>query len=94
MLKRATLRQLVHAVKVAGAIAGARRATYCFEGRIAIPLEAGWSVVISPDDAERLRLDACHSGRVRATMWVRAGDDDRLAELVEAAGAEAAALVA
>lgn len=93
-MKRATVRQLAHAVKLAGVIVGAERATYCFEGRISLPLEGGWSLVFSPDDAERLRVRACHGGRVRATMWVRAGDDGRLAELVAAARAEAAALVA
>lgn len=94
MMKHATVRQLVRAVKQAATLIGTSQATYCFEGRMALPLAAGWSLVISPDDAERLRVQACHSGRVRATMWVRADDEERLAELVSAAQAEAAALVA
>lgn len=89
-----TLTQLAYAVKVIGFVTGATEATYLFEGRIAVALPAGWSLVISPDDAGRFRLDACRSGRVRATMWCRADDLARLAELAGSAQAEAAALVA
>lgn len=94
VMKRATTRQLAHAAKVVGALVGARRATYQCGGRVAVPLESGWSLVLSADDAERVRVDACRSGRVRATMWVLAGDDARLAELASAARSEAAALAA
>lgn len=94
MMKRATIRQLVHAAKTVGEVLGVERATYCFEGRLMVPLGAGWALVLSMDDAERLRIDACLSGRVRATMWCLANDETRLAELALAADAEAAALVA
>lgn len=86
--------QLVHAVKLVGYVTGATEASYAFDGRIAIALSAGWSLAISPDDAGRFRLEASHSGRVRATMWCLANDHARLAELAWAARVEAAALVA
>ncbi len=91
-MKRASLKQLLRAVRLVGEIVGAKTAIYCFEGRIAVPLGAGWALVLSMDDAERLRLDACLSGRVRATMWCLADDESRLADLALAAEAEATAL--
>lgn len=94
IMKRASIRQLVHAAKLVGEATGVERATYCFEGRLMVPLAAGWALVLSMDDAERLRIDACLSGRVRASMWCLADDEERLAELALAAEAEAAALVA
>lgn len=92
MSTRPTTDKLVRAAKLIGLVAGTDSASYCFEGRIAVPLEAGWSLAISPDDAGRFRVEACRSGRVRATMWARVGDDARLAELALAASLEAAAL--
>jgi hypothetical protein len=89
-----TSRQFAHAVKVVARLAGARRAVYCFGNRAKVPVGEGWSLAISPDDAGRFRVEACHSDRVRATMWCRADDDDRLAELVSAARTEVAALAA
>lgn len=91
---RPSIRETVHALRVISRATGAARATYCFEGRFAVPLAAGWVLVISPDDAGRFRVQAAHSGRVRATMWCLASDDDRLAELAAAAAREAAALAA
>jgi hypothetical protein len=93
-MQRPSIYELVRAVRTVAATVGATTATYCFEGRIAVSLEAGWSLVLSSDDAGRFRVEACHSGRVRATMWCLADDDDRLAELASSAEREAAALVA
>lgn len=93
-MQRPSVRELVHGVKLVAGVVGATKATYCFDGRVRVDLAAGWSLVISPDDAGRLRIEAWRSGRARATMWCLAGDDDRLAELAAAARQEAAALVA
>jgi hypothetical protein len=93
-MRRATFTEVVRATKVVGALAGSPTATYCFGGRLAVPLGGGWSLAISSDDAERIRLEACFDSRVRATMWAFAGDDRRLAELVVAALEETAALTA
>jgi len=91
---RATTHDVVHAAKLVGLVAGVRTATYCCCGRLAVALGADWSLAISPDDARRLRIEACLDGRVVATMWAFAGDDRRLAELVRAALEETAALTA
>ena len=94
MVRKPSFSQLVRALKIVGAATGAREATYCFEGRFAFPLDAGWWLAISMDDAERFRLEACREGRVRATMWCLADAGVRLAELASAAAREAVALVA
>lgn len=80
----------MEAVQLVAEATGAREATYCFEGHFAVALDMGWSLVLSADDAERFRLDACLCGRVRATMWCLAGNRRRLTELAMAAGQEAA----
>lgn len=90
---RPTLQQLAAAVHVAADVLDAHAAMYCFEARFAFALEAGWNLHISPDDAGRFRLDAVLAGRVRASMWCRVDDHERLAELVTAARDEASALV-
>lgn len=92
MTGKPSIRQFVRAAKIVGRAAGSQRASYCFDGRISVPLDNGWSLVISPDDAGRFRVAACRSGRARATMWALAGDDARLAELALTASLEAAAL--
>jgi hypothetical protein len=91
---RPTLQQLAVALRIVGAAVSARRATYCFDGRFGFTLEAGWTLVISPDDAERFRVEAVLGDRVRATMWCLAHDDERLAELARAMKSEATRLVA
>lgn len=94
-MRRATVTEIVRAAKTVGALVGADTATYCLGGRIAVPLgPGGWSLALSADDAARLRLEACLDGRVVVTMWLLAGDDTRLAELVSGAIEEAAALTA
>jgi hypothetical protein len=93
-MSRASVQQLVHGAGVAGAAVGAERGTYCFGGRIAVPVGGGWSLAISADYAERLRIEACLDGRVVATMWAFVGDDVRLARLASSARDEATALAA
>jgi hypothetical protein len=88
-----TLHQLLASVHRAGRLLGTGRATYCFEGRFKLDLGADWALVISADYAGRFRLEACRSGRVLATMWCAAGDQQRFDDLVLSARAEVAELV-
>lgn len=91
---RPDLRTLARSLRLIAGLLDAREADYCFEGRFRFRLSADWSLVVSADDAGRLRLDACHRSRVRATMWCLAGDRGRLEALVRAVRNEAAALAA
>lgn len=93
-MNRPTITELIHALRIVAEATGACTVTYCFEGRFRFRLAGGWALVVSTDDAGRFRLDACVSGRTRASMWSLAGDDARLAELASAAQREAAALAA
>lgn len=96
VMSRPSITETVHALRVIARATGATSASYCFEGRFAVPLApgSGWWLVISPDDAGRFRVSVARSGRVRASMWCLAGNDARLAELASAALRESAALVA
>jgi hypothetical protein len=67
---------------------------YVFEGRFHFRLDSRWSVAVSPESAGRFRVSVFRDGRERATLWVLAGDRDRLADLVLSAKAEVAALAA
>lgn len=91
---RPDLQQLALALRLVGETLGESSATYCFDGRFAFALDGGWKLVISPDDAGRLRLEAVLADRVRVTMWCLAHDDKRLAELAWAAKYEATSIVA
>lgn len=46
-------------------------------------LGGGESIAISPDSADRVRVERCHLCRPVTTMWVLAHKLDRLAGLVE-----------
>lgn len=89
-----TLRELAGVLKLVGAVLDRPSVNYRFDGRFAFRLDAGWSLVISADDAGRWRVEVCRGGRVRATMWCLADDRERLAELAAAARDEAVALAA
>lgn len=57
-----------------------------------LPGEHGWTVAVSPENAGRVRIDACYMTEVRDTRWVLAGDRARLAAVaMEIAGAPAIA---
>lgn len=88
------IRQLARALVLVGRLLDEPKADYCFEGRFRFQLDGEWSLVISADDAGRFKLAACHRSRVRATMWSRADDLERLEALVLGARAEAMALSA
>lgn len=85
-------RSLIAALRCVGEALGTTVA-YVHAGRFYFRLDSRWSLAISPDSAGRFRLDACQGVRVRATMWARAGDRDRLADLAQSAQAEVETLV-
>lgn len=89
-----TLRELAGALAFVARLLDADRADYCFEGRFRFTLDGGWSLVISADDAGRLRIDACLRSRVRCTLWCPVEDRARLERLVLSARHEALALTA
>lgn len=90
---RPSLRQFAIALKVIGAALEQSR-VHCNEGQFEFPLQAGWSLRVRPDDADRFRVEVVLSDRPRATMWCLASDHRRLAELAAAARDEALSLVA
>ena len=55
---------------------------YAHEGRYHFTLGGGWSVALSADSADRIRIDTCHLTRSVVTMWALAHRQDRLAGLV------------
>lgn len=85
-------RSLIETLRFVGERLGTNVA-YVHGGRFHFRLDSRWSLAISPDSAGRFRLDVCRGVRDRATMWVRAGDRDRLAELAQSAQAEVETLV-
>jgi hypothetical protein len=88
------LRELAQTLRFVGALLDADHADYVFDGRFRFELADGWSLIVSSDSAERLRLDAYHRSGVRGSLWCIAADRDRLKALVLAAKEEAIALVA
>lgn len=68
-------------VHVDGALGG-KSECWLFGRRYHFVLDDGWTVAISPDDADRFRLEACRWTLPRDTLWVSSGDHERLAELV------------
>lgn len=91
---RTDLRTFAKTLCLVAELLDAREADYCFEGRFRFRLEAGWSLVLSADDAGRFKFEACYRSRVRARMWCLAEDRARLEALVLSARDEAAALAA
>jgi len=89
---RPTLLETTQILRFVAGILDATEADYCFDGRFRFALDGDWSLVISADDAERFRLEACLRSRVRATLWCHVSDRARLERLVVAARREAAAL--
>ena len=90
-MNRPTDTQLCKALRVVGSVLGQTVTTYT-ERRFMFVLAGGWHLSVMPDDAERFRLEVSHGARQRATMWTRAGDRKRLAELVGRARDEVLAL--
>jgi len=57
---------------------------WILEGRFHLLLEGGWSIALSSDSAERIRVETCHHGVPEGVCsWTRAHDRLRLVELTE-----------
>lgn len=84
-------RQTIEVLRHVGRLMGAA-AAYTLAGAFYFPVDARWSLRVSPDDAGRFRLQACYGGRSVSTMWCLGADHDRLADLVAAFQSEVEAL--
>jgi hypothetical protein len=51
---------------------------YAFDGRFHFMVEEGWSIAVSSDSADRLRVESCRLSSPKTTMWVLANRHDRL----------------
>jgi hypothetical protein len=51
--------------------------------------DGDWTVAISPDSADRIRIETCHFGEVCSTRWCRVDDATRLAVMVRESWNEA-----
>lgn len=54
---------------------------WLYEGRFHFPV-GGLTLAISAESAGRLRLDVCVAGEPRDTLWILAGEHERLTDLV------------
>lgn len=55
---------------------------YAHEGRYHFALGGGWSIALSADSGERIRVETCRLTHPVSTMWALAHRHDRLAGLV------------
>jgi hypothetical protein len=55
---------------------------YAHGGRYHFALGGGWTVAISADSADRIRVETCRLTAPEVTMWTPAHHRDRLAGLV------------
>lgn len=55
---------------------------YQHEGRYHFVLGGGWSLAVSADSADRVRIETCRLTRPVDTMWATAQRRDRLAGLI------------
>jgi hypothetical protein len=72
---------LVEAIYTAAAVLD-KWECYLHEGRYHFSLGGGYSVALSLDSAERIRVELCRLTRPVATMWALPHRQDRLAGLV------------
>lgn len=56
---------------------------WVIQDRFHFALGSGWSLALSADSAERIRIEACHRSVPRSSMWTLAHDHARLAAVVE-----------
>lgn len=73
--------ELVDAIYVAAETLGIQEC-YAYEGRYHFSLGSGWSVALSADSADRIRVETCRLTRPVTRMWTLASRKDRLAGLV------------
>ena len=83
---------MIPALKLVAEAVGVESADYCFEGRFRFDLGDGWSLVVSQDSCDRLRLDVHRSVRRVASMWCLARDRARLTAVAASASREVMAL--
>lgn len=55
---------------------------YAVDGRFHFTLGAGWSIALSSDSADRIRIETCLRSTPRSTMWCMVASHARLAGLV------------
>ena len=55
---------------------------YALEDRYHFALGGGWSLALSSDSADRIRVETCRLTRPTDTMWASSSRVDRLAGLV------------
>lgn len=66
---------------------------YAYDGRFHFTLEESYSIAISSDSADRVRVEICLRSVPRDCMWVLAHRHDRLASVVSKMMTQVAALV-
>jgi hypothetical protein len=55
---------------------------YSFDGRFHFSIGSGWTIALSSDSADRMRVESCRLSAPKQAMWVLAENHDRLANLV------------
>jgi hypothetical protein len=76
------LRQTARALAIASDVLGGVDSCVYRNGAYNFFLDGGRSIRITPESAERFRIDSCTDGATRATTWALAGDEGRIAFLV------------
>ena len=87
-----TTRDLIDTLRLVGHLLG-EGVCYTIGSRFHFRLDGPWTLALSAQSANRYRVEACHMGVPRATLWCLAGDRQRLEDLALAARSEALALV-
>ncbi len=90
LIMRPTVSEFAATLRRVGELLDEPHPIYVGAGRFAFTLSPDWRLLVSRDEAQRIRLDMVNSGHRRGSMWVTAHDDKRLAELVWAAESEIA----
>lgn len=66
---------------------------YACDGRFHFLVGSGWSIALSGDSADRIRVESCRLSMPRAAMWVLAEKHDRLAVIATRMRSEVLELV-
>lgn len=59
-----------------------RHTCYAFDGRFHFVVGSGWTIAVSSDSQDRIRVETCCRSVPKTAMWVLAGRHDRMAGLV------------